>query len=92
MIDYSNFETKFEILWSFQAYITLFLLKLSVFEFLVPHCNLKKIKWSMRSFFSEFEIFDVRFGISFPTDISMGGVAIAWTKNGDHTRPYVATA
>ena len=30
--------------------------------------------------FFEFEIFDVRFGISVPKDIQMGGVAIALPK------------
>ena len=34
--------------------------------------------------FYELEIFDVRFGVSFPKDTKMGGVAIKLPKNGDH--------
>ena len=43
-------------------------------------------------FFFEFEIVNVRFGISVPKDIKMVGVAIALTKIVHTTRPIVATA
>ena len=55
----------------------LFLLKLSNFELLVPHCNAKNFKWPVRSIFLGFEFFDVRFGISVQKDIKLGSVAIA---------------
>ena len=75
-----NFEATFEILSAFPVYMTHFLLKLTNFEFLVPIIMLKKYKWPVRSVFLKFEIFDVRFGISVPKDIEMGGVAIALPK------------
>ena len=46
----------------------------------------------MCSIFLEFEIFDVRFGISVPKDIKMDDVAIALTKIVLTTRPTIATA
>ena len=45
------------------------------------------------NFFFYFEIFDVRFGISVPKDIKMGGAAIALSKKMViTTRPTVAKA
>ena len=38
--------------------------------------------------FFEFEILDIRFGISVPKDIKVGGVAIALAKKGDHNPAY----
>ena len=73
-----NSEPRFEILSSFAAYDP-FLLKLSNFDFLVPHWNFKISNGPCGHFF-ELEIFDVRLGISFPKDIKMGGVAIALPK------------
>ena len=54
---------------------------------------LNKSNLPVRSVFLEFEIFDVRFGISVPKDIKMGGVAIALPKKMViTTRPTVSTA
>ena len=65
------------------------LLKISIFCFWVPHCNFKKLNGPCGQFVSEFEFFEVRFGISVPKDIKMGGVAIASPKrNGDHNPAY----
>ena len=41
----------------------------------------------MRSLF-EFEIFDIRFGISVLKDITIGGAAIALPQSGDHNPAY----
>ena len=41
----------------------------------------------MRSLF-EFEIFDIRFGISVLKDITIGGAAIALPQSGDHSPAY----
>ena len=68
------------------------LLKLSNSEFLFPPCNRKISNGPCDQFFFEFEIFDVRFGISVPKDIKMNGVAIALTKMVLTTRLTVATA
>ena len=38
--------------------------------------------------FFEFNIFDVRFGVSVSKDIKMDGAAIALPKNGDHNPSY----
>ena len=43
---------------------------------------------AVRSIFSEFETFDVRFEISVLKDIKMVGVVIALPKNGDHSPAY----
>ena len=50
------------------------------FRFLVPIVIKKKSNGPCGRFFSEFEISDVRFGISVPKDIKMGGVTIALPK------------
>ena len=85
-----NAETRFEILSSFAAYMTHFLLKFSNFDFLIPHCNFKISNGPCGHFF-EFDIFDVRLGISVPRDIKMGGVAITLPKKmAITTRPIVA--
>ena len=68
------------------------LLKLSSFEFLIPHCHWKISNGLRGQFFFEFEIFDVRCGISVPKDIKMGGVTITLTKIVVTTRPTVTTA
>ena len=57
-----------------------------------PHCHWKISNGPCGQCFFEFEIFDVRFGISVPKDIKMGGVAIALTKLVLTTRSTVATA
>ena len=81
-----KFETGFEILSSFAAYNLLFLM-LSNFNFFGPQCNFKISNGPCGQIFL-FEIFDVRFRISIPKCIEMGGVAIALPKKGDHNLPY----
>ena len=68
------------------------MLNFSNFDFLVLHCNFKNFKWPVRSFFFRIRFFYVRFGISVPKDIKMGGVAIALSKNGDHNPAQCSTA
>ena len=76
-----NFETRFEIRSSFSAYITRFVLKLLISHlFPVPHCKFENSQIAVRSFFFEFEIFDVRFEISVLKDIKMVGVVTALSK------------
>ena len=72
-----NFETRFGILWSFADPSLLIFSNLC---FCVLHCNFKLSYEAWGHFFFEFEIYNVRFGISVPKDINMGSVAIALPK------------
>ena len=87
-----NSEPRFEILSSFATYMTHYCCNSQIL-ILGPHCNFKHFKWHVRSIFSEFEILDVRFEISVPKYIRMGGIAITMPKKMViTTRPSITPA